>query len=352
MSPLWRLSGRTRARTLVRILLAAIVFAVVGLAFAGSLYEYLAEYHDRQAFPQHGRFVDVGGYRLNLDCSGAGSPTVILDSGVGEPGREWALVQPRIAESTRVCSYDRGGYGWSDAGPRPRTSARIVEELHTALVNAGEQPPYILAGHSFGGLTVRLYASRYAGEVTGVVLVDASHPDQEAKGFKPVVSPLSFLEPVLLRVGLLRALFVLDGAPKLPRSLYEELEYLMLQPKAIAADLDEVRGFSESAAQVRAAGNLGNKPLVVLTAAYSAQRRPHLHQVWIHELQPDLVRLSTRGKQIIVNTGHYIPLQRPEAVVTAVREVFEMVRQSAGPVRSSAASDANKSHSRGITAEN
>jgi pimeloyl-ACP methyl ester carboxylesterase len=306
----------------VRFLVVGVIVSAAVLAATGAAYERFAEYYDGQAFPQRGRSFDVGGYRLNLNCSRQGSPAVVLDSGVGEPARVWALVQPQIAEFTRVCSYDRAGYGWSDAGPRPRTSSRIVEELHALLAQAGIAGPFILVGHSFGGLNARLYAAKYPGQVAGLVLVEASHPDQEAKGFKPPVSPLASLDPILLRLGVLRALFVLDGARRLPAALHEELEYLMLQPKAIAASLDEVRNFSASAAAVRATGKLGDMPLIVLTGAYSAQRNPRLHDVWIHELQPDLVRLSTRGKQIVVDSGHYIPLQQPEAVVQAVREVI------------------------------
>ncbi len=319
MSPLWRLAGRTRSRTALRFLLAAVLVSSLVVAATGAAYEALAEFYGHQAFPQPGRLIAVDGYRLHLDCSGQGSPTVILDSGAGEPALEWALVQPRIAQFTQVCSYDRAGYGWSDTGPKPRTTARIVAELHTLLANAGIAPPYILVGHSFGGLNMRLYAAEHPEQVAGLVLVDASHPDQESRGFRPVISPLAALEPALLRLGVLRAFFVLDGSPRLPSKLRDELEYLMLQSKAIAADLDEVRAFSRSAAEVRAAGNLGDMPLIVLTAAYSAQRRPELHAAWIDTLQPDLVRLSTRGWQIVINSGHYIPFEQPQAVVDAVR---------------------------------
>ena len=323
MPALWRKSGRSRVRTALQFLVIGIIASILLLAAVGAAYESLAEYRDRQVFSPHGQMIDVGGYRLHIDCSGEGSPTVVLDSGAGEPGREWALVQPEIAKFTRVCSYDRAGYGWSDSGPLPRTSERSVSELHTLLTRAGIAPPYIIAGHSLGGMNMRLYAARYPHEVAGVVLVDASHPDQELKGFRPSLSPLAALDPVLLRLGVLRALFVLDGAAKVPRELRDELEYLALQDKTIATDLSEVRSFPQSAAQVRTAGNLGDKPLIVLTAEYSAQRRPELRQVWLDELQPDLVRLSSQGKQQMVNAGHFIPLQKPDAVVQAVRQIWE-----------------------------
>ncbi len=125
--------------------------------------------------------VDVGGYRLYLQCIGAGSPTVVLEAGLGSPSEVWGLVQPGVARFTRVCAYDRAGVGGSDAGPRPRTSGTIVAALHTLLRRAGVGGPYVLVGHSIGGFHARLYAHRYPREVAGMVLVDASHPDQLAR---------------------------------------------------------------------------------------------------------------------------------------------------------------------------
>src|ERR1043166_103626 len=123
-----------------------------------------------------GRLVDVGGWRLHLNCTGEakpGAPTVILEAGVGDFSVEWSLVQPGVAGFARVCSYDRAGDGWSDLGPHPRTMHQIVYELHTLLERAGERPPYVLVGHSYGGWLVRLYQATYPAEVAGMVLVEA-----------------------------------------------------------------------------------------------------------------------------------------------------------------------------------
>lgn len=127
-------------------------------------------------FPPPGKLVDVGGWRLHLNCTGEqrpGQPVVILEAGLGDFSVEWSLVQPGVAKSSRVCSYDRAGDGWSDMGPHPRTFHQVVYELHTLLDKAGVKPPLVLAGHSYGGWLVRLYASTYPSDVAGMVLVEA-----------------------------------------------------------------------------------------------------------------------------------------------------------------------------------
>src|SRR5271169_1299124 len=163
---------------LCRIVVRLLVFALI-LAFAGMIYENISEARDRRFNPMPGRLFDVGGYKMHINCTGQGSPAVILDSGLGDTYVSWRKVQPQIAEFTRVCSYDRAGLGYSDSSSQPRTSKVMAEELHALLRAAQVAPPYVLVGHSMGGYNVRLYASLYPSEVTGMVLVDASHPDQE-----------------------------------------------------------------------------------------------------------------------------------------------------------------------------
>ncbi|HVX67833.1 MAG TPA: alpha/beta hydrolase, partial [Bryobacteraceae bacterium] len=148
------------------------------LAGLGAAYQAIAGYRDRKAFPPPGKLVDVGGFRMHLYCAGEGSPAVILDSGLSDAWLHWYKVQPEVAATTRVCAYDRAGLGWSDPSPRPRSSKVIAQELHTLLERAGIRPPFVLVGHSMGGLDVRMYASLYREQVAGMVLVDASHPEQ------------------------------------------------------------------------------------------------------------------------------------------------------------------------------
>jgi pimeloyl-ACP methyl ester carboxylesterase len=148
------------------------------LMLSGAAYQFISTKNDENAFPPPGKLIDVGGYRLHINCSGEGGPTVVFDAGMGCNSLDWALVQPEVAKFARVCIYDRAGNGWSDESPLERTSQNIVDELHTLLKNSGEKGPYILVGYSFGGPNVRLYASKYPNDVAGVVLVDSSHEDQ------------------------------------------------------------------------------------------------------------------------------------------------------------------------------
>ena len=160
---------------------ATLTFVVLVLTTAviGASYQALARKRDARRFPPRGKFVDAGGHKLTLNCTGEGTPTVVLETGLGVLAIDWQLVQPGIAQFTRVCSYDRAGYGWSDPGPMPRTSLQSAkEELRTLLQNGGEKPPFVLVGHSLGGLNVRIYNGLVHDEVAGMVLVDATNEDQ------------------------------------------------------------------------------------------------------------------------------------------------------------------------------
>ena len=153
------------------------VAGLVALALLGAIYQALGTRADRRNFPPPGKLVDVGEHRLHIRCAGEGRPTVVLETGALAMSSLWGWVQAQVAVHTRVCSYDRAGLGWSEPGPEPRNAVRITGELRTLLINAGETPPYVFVGHSFGGLLVRVYADRYPEDLAGLVLVDSSHPD-------------------------------------------------------------------------------------------------------------------------------------------------------------------------------
>jgi pimeloyl-ACP methyl ester carboxylesterase len=343
---------------LKRIFLGLILLLAL-LACAGAGYEYFANRRDQTRFPQTGTLVDAGGFKLNLNCTGAAqivsgvqkSPAVILESGLGVPALGWALVQPEVAKLTRVCSYDRAGYGWSEPGPSPRTADEMVRELHTALRNAEIPPPYVLVGHSFGGMLVRVFAARYPSEVAGVVLVDASHEEQDARlppamkrAYDYQVAQLHSIRsalPILRNLGIARLLAGQAGpGVTMSKNLQDEFRYLQLQPKYLDAELAETVAMPQSEAETRAAGSLGDRPLIVLTASkvtypanVPAEDAEAFHKMWVSELQVSLVKLSTRGRQVMVDSTHLIPLQAPDAVVTAIRDELGELRAGAGAER-------------------
>src|SRR5579871_2529433 len=334
-----------RMKRIARASFVGLLLVTVLLAITGVLYETIGRWRDAQRFPRRGRLVQVGPIRLNIDCSGQSSPTVILESGSGGPSVDWLMVQPEVAKFSRVCSYDRAGYGWSDSGPRPRSSLQIARELHQLLQAAGEKGPYVLVGHSMGGYDIRVYAGQYPNDVVGMVLVDASHEDQDLRapesirkwgrddhkhaGWKKLKY---FFE---IHLGWARLTADRDAPDFWPKAFREEEEFLMLSTKHQFATIDEDQVFSTlSAAQVRSAGDLGDRPLIVLTATRQDDIPPEIprkdaqadEDLWVHQLQPELARLSTRGKQIIVDSSHEMPTEHPEAVVSAIHEVWLAAR--------------------------
>ncbi|HJP92351.1 MAG TPA: alpha/beta hydrolase [Pyrinomonadaceae bacterium] len=330
----------------IRLLLKIVVVTLVIATLAGFVYEEIGRRNDRKRIPQIGQSIDIGGRTLNIYCSGEGSPTVILDSGAGEPGYAWSNIQPEIAKFTRACWYDRAGEGWSDLGPFPRTSATNAQDLHELLRRAGVSSPYILVGHSYGGLNARVYNGMYPNEVAGMVLVDSAHEEEPNRAPKFMLGktlpkslwyPLHLVTRAALRVGLIR---LFTSSPSLPADPAQQtrrqiVAALRQQPKAVATLSDYVTS-PESYAQAHAAAGLGDKPLIVLTRgkplspsgnAEMDREATAYEQVWMHELQAQLVRLSTRGRQVIVsNSGHGIPEEAPQAVIDAVREVVMMSR--------------------------
>jgi pimeloyl-ACP methyl ester carboxylesterase len=318
-----------------RILIALVVLALA-LAAVGIIYENIFEARDRRFNRAPGKLVDVGGYKMHIHCTGEGSPTVILESGLGDTYVSWRKVQPQIAKFVRVCSYDRAGLGYSDSSPQPRTSKVIADQLHALLQAAGIAPPYVLVGHSMGGFNVRLYASLFPGEVVGMVLVDASHPDQDNR----LPPELKNMEGTWLREAEFLEFTTPFGIPRLmglcsddPVERAAECNW-----RTAREGVSEMKAFSESAAQTAATGSLGDIPLAVLShdpEKPSSELPPDLarptNDAW-EKMQEELAHLSTRGTQAIAkNSSHYIQIDRPDLVVDAVRDVVEQARAQASP---------------------
>ncbi len=294
-------------------------------------------------YPPLGQMVDVGGYRLHINCTGSGSPTVIMEAGLGEPSLMWALVQPQVSTTTRVCVYDRAGLGWSDPSPNPRTANIMVEELHTLLKNANIEGPYLMVGHSTGGMLVRLYTHSYPSEVAGMVLVDAQHEDQFSRlpteiqqnlkaMFAQDNQTLSLFRAVIASgIGaLVPAIGAEADNPQLPSPAREAFSAMALSdPKFIEAKTAEQDAIFESSAEVRAAHitSLGNIPLVVLYRGIEDSPMPGMtleenKQRWLG-LQTELAALSPQGKLVLAEqSGHHIQLDQPNLVIDAIKQVL------------------------------
>ena len=268
--------GRGVARRLRPFAVAAALLFATGFS-----YEQVGEWRDHREFPQVGRSVDIGGRALNIYCSGEGSPAVVFDSGSGQPGYSWVLVQPEVAKTTRACWYDRAGYGWSDPAEGLRTSADIADDLHKLLSAAGVGPPYLLVGHSFGGFNVRVFADRFRGETAGLVLVDSADefevplPESVEAAEPPFDSRvIARVAQLLFPFGAGRLMVTDPGSPpgRLSSHDWALIQSVEFQENQFIATLWESRGLS--AAQVQAIHSLGSVPLIVLTAAATEPPQP------------------------------------------------------------------------------
>ncbi len=327
-SSVWH-SGKRVLRGIGRGL-AALVGLIAVLALAGASYEAIAAAGDARRYPAPGQLVDVGGYRLHIQCVGTGSRTVVLDAGLGGSSLDWNLVQPELGRSTHVCAYDRAGMGWSDPGPKPRTPRQIANELHTLLTNAGIAGPYVLVGHSLGGKNVRLFALQHPEEVVGMVLVDArseyvdaNTSPAEEQGFQQALAAQASQYRVARSLGLVRLVGAsLWGGAAMPREL--RTEGMLLQTSQQAVDAQTAEGLERAAddAELQAAPSLGDRPLIVLASEQNMTATPY----WA-EAQHRQAALSTNGRLIVpAGSVHYIHWEQPTMVIDAVRQVIEDVQ--------------------------
>ncbi|MGB6985025.1 MAG: alpha/beta hydrolase [Candidatus Aquilonibacter sp.] len=307
------------------------------------------------------RMVDVGGHRLNLYCTGQGSPTVVLDAGEGNDMFTWRKVQPMVAKFTRVCSFDRAGMGFSDGGPLPRDANAMVTDLHALLQNAGLHAPYILVGHSVAGLYAPLYADRYPHDVAGMVLVDPSFPNQTQAldAVSPTMKHNDAAAPDAYHVCYEAALhgdlttgadkYALCGFPAHADALAKaqcaqngvafcerlHVEIAQIRRPAFWLDLgseDAASGAVDSAEDIKEQRNYGAMPLIVLTAANDvgpslpSAEMTAVDRVWTagHDR---VAQLSSVGVNFVVTqSGHSIQEDRPAVVASAIAEVMSQAR--------------------------
>ncbi len=311
--------------------------------------------------PPPGRLVDVGGWRLHLHCTGpttGDQPTVILEAGIGDFSVEWSLVQPGVADFARVCSYDRGGDGWSDLGPHPRTFRQLVYELQTLLARSGERAPFVLVGHSYGGWLVRAYASTYPSEVAGMILVEGGadnpwrmlpggrlarsaelatgSPVPDAKTSGPLresdIPPNALAQ---MRAGLAEASRRANEPPrdKLPLHAQRMRTWALGQLGHVAAAVNPFLEEELATLRDQRQGNArlyGDLPLVVISRGRSDEDLPDLRAQEEERRQEHaaLAALSRRGHHVIATrSGHHVQLEEPDLVIAAIREVVGARRQ-------------------------
>ena len=299
----------------------------------------------------NGRLVDVGGYKLHIHDTGSGGPTVILDACLGGNHLYWGLVQPEVEKFTRVCSYDRAGLGLSDESSLERTSENIAKELHTLLHAGGVSGPYILVGHSSGGINMRMYANMYPEDVHGVILIDASHENQ-LETFEKI--DVQFKPNLVVRLktwavenkisrycaNMLRSWHIL--APEIntmiPVPLRAAITPLEQSSKAERAGAGEWKSFKTSMQQLKNSQNqILEKPLIIVTGSKSfVERCPdkareqmlEYDKVWTG-FQKDFLKNSHKSMQIFAKkSGHFVLFDEPEIVVEAIRTMVDQFKQN------------------------
>ena len=271
--------------------------------------------YDDKPFKPPGRFINIGFQTMYVDCLGENKPTILVDVGIAESSASWYKIAKELSKNTRICLYDRAGYGWSDSGRGERTTATIVHELKLLVKRAEIPGPYIIVGHSFGGFTARYFAARFPENVAGLVLVDSSHPEQiyrlsalDNQGKKPLITGRDANAPA--------------DFSEFERKWY----FLNSSRKATFAQMAELKYFKQSAYQVKHSGPLKDIPIAVLSRVIA--QLPELNGLsleneWL-DMQKDLLNLSKNSwHSIIVNSGHNIHEEAPAKIIENILEVIE-----------------------------
>ncbi|MBV8846985.1 MAG: alpha/beta hydrolase [Bryobacterales bacterium] len=297
---------------------ACILVAPVVLFFGARGAILLATKVLEHRYPPPGQMVDVAAdRRLHLYCTGSGSPTIVLETGIGTDWISWRPLSSALAESHKVCVYDRAGYAWSDPGPMPRTALATATDLHAMLANAPVAGPYLLVAHSFGGYIARMYASRYEDSLSGIVMVD---PLQEEDGHAPNPGPRGLLA-LLPPIGLDRLKRLYKGAAALPPDLKDAPEPYqdrfifassMVQLKSERNEFDSLPLSEQELAGVQFPADV---PLTVITAGHDPEH-------W--RRQERLVHMSRLGAHVrAADSGHSVQQFQPDIIMNAVEEMLK-----------------------------
>ncbi len=286
----------------VRWLLYPVV-ASLAISSVGGMYQTAASSHDQGAYPAPGLLYDVGGHSLHLQCTGSGSPTVVLMNGLGEMSAAWTRIVAEVSRTTRVCAYDRAGQGWSDDVDTPQDGLEIAADLHMLLAGSGEPGPYVFVGHSAGGAYAMTYADQYPTEVAGMVLLDSMSPDEftDLPGFAAEQSMMHRglgLLPSLARLGVARVLPTSTWS-SLPEPAASQVQAFASSPRGMRSMRDEQSMYRVVLEQAKALTSLDGKPLVVITATELIRK----DKEWI-DLQNRLAALSTNSQHRVAEATH------------------------------------------------
>ena len=328
------------------------IVAIAALLAAGVLYQHLGARRERRRFAPPGSFIDVGGHRLHVTCSGTGSPLVLLESGIAASSLSWSAVQPHIAAFTRVCSYDRAGLAWSEPASCPRTFDRLVDELETVLASIAPDERYILVGHSFGSFLVSAYAARHSSRVAGLVLVDPATEWLTTTRYRARLlwggQKLSRIGALLARVGVVRACLALltggaPGAPrrfvkvfgptaartlerlvgevrKLPPEIHPIVQALWCDPKCFHAMADHLAALEHDREAIAAVIPPREIPLVVISSGDQPAEQLAAHR--------NLAAASAAGRHIVAaRSAHWIQFDEPGLIVDAVTDLTKSFRE-------------------------
>ena len=327
--------------------IAITLVSLLGLAIlVGAVAERVIRARVARQYPALGQLVDIGGRRIQIDCRGAGSPTVVLESGLDTFGSQsWVAVHDSIAKTSRTCAYSRAGIMWSDAASGAFDTKSVAQDLHAALAKAGEPAPFVVVGHSLGGPYALIFTDLYPADVAGLVFVDASHPDQverlrRAAG-APVKAPTAMLTALasLAWTGIGR-LIPAGGNPKIPAATRAAMA--AYTPTSFPSAVRELKSLDATLEEAGKHRRLADRPLVVLTAMaelppavlkageMTREQGVRFQAEW-KTLHDDEATWSSHSRhEVVPDATHYIHLDRPDIVIKAVREVIDAVRNQGG----------------------
>jgi len=324
---------------LIRSVLPFAAVLLVTFVASSSAYNAIASHFFWAKRPPGGRFEMVNGYRMYINCTGSGSPTLVLGAELGGDSVDWGQLQPVLSRTTRVCSWDRAGFGWSQAVPGPQDADHIANELHLLLTKAGVTGPLVLMGHSIAGLYIRDYAVLYPSEVAGLIFVDSSSPFQNrspamrSRGLKPP----SWLLRLAMIVGVPRLIGMCSYHGNGPDAEFQTMrkeDICRIHYEALSAEL---RAFDESSGEVGRSHGFGSLPILVFShdplGPVPRRAQPEAveatQRAW-NEMQENLKTLSTRSRRVIVTgSSHQLFEERPGLVETDVTEFIQQIRAAA-----------------------